>query len=123
MLAYLGHEPGGARVAVAIQQGSAMSAANLAEVLSKLVERGDTLDNALRRLRDYGILGQSVFVFPLDEAQATEIARLRPLTRAAGLSLADRACLALAKSLSLPVLTADRAWSALQLDIAVEVIR
>ena len=70
-----------------------------------------------------GVPGDLVAILPLDEPQAQEAARLRPSTRAAGLSLADRACLALAKSLALPVLTADHAWSALQVGVTVEVIR
>jgi PIN domain nuclease of toxin-antitoxin system len=48
---------------------------------------------------------------------------LRPLTKASGLSLADRACLALAKRLDIPALTADRDWADLNLGIAVQLIR
>jgi ribonuclease VapC len=70
-----------------------------------------------------GVPGDLLVIFPLDEAQAREAARLRPSTRAAGLSLGDRACLALAASLKLPVLTADRAWAGLQVGVVVELIR
>lgn len=122
-MAHLRNEPGAERVEIAIAQHAALSAANLAEVLTKLVEGGDSIDAARRLLRDRGLLGQSLFVFPLDEHQAMEVARLRPLTRVKGLGLGDRACLALARHLDLPVLTADRAWADLQLGIAVEVIR
>jgi ribonuclease VapC len=48
---------------------------------------------------------------------------LRASSRAFGLSLCDRACLALAQSLALPALTADRSWARLDLGIAIEVIR
>jgi PIN domain nuclease of toxin-antitoxin system len=48
---------------------------------------------------------------------------LRRSTRAFGLSFGDRACLALARSLGAPALTADRSWSRLDLGIAIEVIR
>lgn len=123
LLALVHGEPGGERVSVALSHGSAISAANLAEVLTKLVERGEPVESALQLLGDYGILGQSLFVFPLDESRAIEVARLRPSTRAAGLSMGDRACLALARELGLPVLTTDQAWADLQLGIAVEVIR
>lgn len=57
------------------------------------------------------------------ETDCIEIALLRPLTKASGLSLADRACLALAKRLDIPALTADRDWADLNLGIAVQLIR
>lgn len=44
-------------------------------------------------------------------------------TRQLGLSLADRACLALARQLSLPVLTADHAWAEAALELEVKLIR
>ena len=44
----------------------------------------------------------------------------RPLTRDAGLSFGDRACLSLGRVKTMPVLTADRAWA--QLDVGVEVV-
>lgn len=62
-------------------------------------------------------------VFPFTEEDALGVARLRPLTRSLGLSLGDRACLALAQRLSLPALTADASWGALSLGVAVEVVR
>ena len=58
-----------------------------------------------------------------DGEQAREAARLRVKTRSLGLSLADRATLALARLRGLPVLTTDRAWRSLRLPIKVEVIR
>ena len=51
------------------------------------------------------------------------MARLRALTRAHGLASGDRACLALARRLGLPALTADRTWAELGLGISVVVIR
>ena len=60
---------------------------------------------------------------PLTETDCIEIALLRPLTKASGLSLADRACLALAKRLDIPVLTADRSWADLNLGVAAQLIR
>lgn len=56
-----------------------------------------------------------------DQRHAREAAALLPATRAAGLGLGDRACLALAKVSGLPALTADRAWSAV--DVGVDVIQ
>jgi ribonuclease VapC len=92
-----------------------VSAVNLSEVLVKLYEMGlpDSEANAAMSL-----LGLRVAEF--DEAQATAAARLRRVTRQAGLSLGDRACLALAQSLECPVITADRAWA--NIDIGVEVL-
>ena len=55
--------------------------------------------------------------------QALASAELRPATRAAGLSLGDRACLALARSRKATALTADRAWNRAELDIEIEFIR
>ena len=40
-----------------------------------------------------------------------------------GLSLGDRACLALALKLNLPALTTDRIWENLNLSVQVQVIR
>ncbi len=59
----------------------------------------------------------------VDVALARSSARLREITRKAGLSLGDRICLALGEQLDLPVLTADRAWAGLGLPLQVHVIR
>ncbi|MCW6035912.1 hypothetical protein K4A83_06450 [Spirulina subsalsa FACHB-351] len=48
---------------------------------------------------------------------------LRPLTKPLGLSLGDRACLALGLLLHQPVITADRQWNQLDLDLEIRVIR
>lgn len=58
---------------------------------------------------------------PYDLEHAEIAAGMLTATRPGGLSLADRACLALAKSMSLPAVTADRAWS--DVDVGVEVIQ
>lgn len=54
---------------------------------------------------------------------AAMAASLRPLTRKLGLSFADRACLALGLQSGLPVLTSDKAWSKLKLDVKIMQIR
>ena len=54
---------------------------------------------------------------------AVEAARLRPLTRKAGLSLGDRICLALTRRLGGVALSADRPWAKAELDVAIELIR
>jgi len=83
-----------------------VSAVNLSEVLAKLYEMGlpeSEADAAVTRL--------SLRVRVFDQVQARAAAQLRSVTRKAGLSLGDRACLALAKTLGFAVITADRAWS------------
>jgi PIN domain nuclease of toxin-antitoxin system len=60
---------------------------------------------------------------PFDEDLAYRAGLLRSVTRSAGLSLGDRACLALAEQLGQPALTADRAWGTVQISIQVDVIR
>lgn len=66
-------------------------------------------------------LGVTIVDFDADSAHRT--GALRPATRQAGLSLGDRACLALAQQLGVPALTADRSWGRLGLDVAVTTIR
>jgi PIN domain nuclease of toxin-antitoxin system len=62
-------------------------------------------------------------IIEFDAEQAIIAASFDPLTRKYGLSLGDRACLALAKSKNLPVLTADKIWNGLALNIKVQLIR
>jgi ribonuclease VapC len=123
LLAYLQGEPGADSVATSLTQGTAMSAVNWAEVLSKLLERGKMPQAVTAQLRDLGLLGQAIQICPVDEALALIIAKLLPSTRAMGLSLGDRACLALALTLNLPALTADKAWSNVDAGILVQLIR
>lgn len=95
-----------------------MSAVNLAEVISKLMERGLSAEQADAIVYRYGF-----DVVPFDEALARRTGALRPETKSLGLSLGDRACLALAQREGLPVLTADRSWAKLAIGVEVKVIR
>jgi len=122
-LALLKGEPGAERVAEALERGAYLSAVNLAEVLSKLADWGEDPAEAQARMAQVGLLGAAVEVLPFTGEDALEVARLRALTRAYGLSFGDRACLALARRLGLPALTAERAWAELDLGIPVEVLR
>lgn len=111
LLAYLRDEPGAEVVSEAIAGGAAVSAVNLAEVLSRVADRGRDPAALVVRMTERGLLGGAIAVESFTTADAVETARLRPLTRKAGLSLGDRACLALARRLEAPALTADLAWS------------
>jgi ribonuclease VapC len=98
--------------------GATISAVNLCEVLSKLHEDGLSEAQA-----EAAVSAMDLRVVPFDEPQARTAARLRSTTRHAGLSLGDRACLALGESLGYPVVTADRVWVSLDLGVEIVVIR
>lgn len=123
LLAYLRDELGAETVSGAITSEAVISSVNWAEVLSKGAEEGENPEETVAWLETQGILGRWLKVIPLIEADAINIARLRPLTKAQGLSLGDRACLALGLRLGLPVLTADQIWTGLDLRVTVQTIR
>lgn len=117
VLALLANESGADQVESTL--GSALlSAVNLAEVNAKLTEYGLNEDEQ-RRLRG----GLDIEVRAFDEGQALTSGLLRTATRMLGLSLGDRACLALALREGLPALTADRTWSRLDVGVEIRVIR
>jgi len=95
-----------------------IGAVNLSEVVAKLQERGvpdDVIDDSLAEL--------DLIVVPFDAEQAIMAGKLRRGTRAAGLSLGDRACLALAAILEATAITTDGAWRDLKLPIEIELAR
>lgn len=98
--------------------GSLLSAVNYTEVISKSLDRGDDYAAALRRFAALGVV-----VVAHDARLAQRAGELRPITKKMGLSLADRACLALAERERLPAMTADRSWSSLPLEIEIRLIR
>ena len=122
-LAFVREEQGAARVERAIRTGALISTVNWAEVLSALSEDGETLEQAVGRTRARIERVGLLTVIAFDEAHAQQTARLRLPTRSLGLSLADRACLALGRIHRLPVLTTDRAWRSLHISVKIEVIR
>ncbi len=117
ILAHINGEPGSERAA-GFFGDALISAVNLAEVVGKLVERGVGLGLVRQALSLYGLQ-----VVAFDEELAELTGALRPGTRALGLSLGDRACLALAQRSALPALTADRAWKDLDLPVEVQLLR
>ena len=110
VLAVLNGEPGEEKV-IPLLSESAISSVNLTEVGAKLLEAGMDKGSAQIAVSVLGI-GE---VTEFDEDLAWETAKLRPLTKQHGLSLGDRACLALAMKLKVPAVTADKQWSKLKL--------
>ena len=117
LLCLLNGEVGAERVAEALPF-AVIGAVNLAEVVTKLRERGLSVEEVEEVLG-----GLNLDVRPLTAVQAYAAGHLRQSTRSLGLSLGDRACLALAVELSAPALTADQAWGRVNAGMAVELIR
>lgn len=117
LLALLNEEPGGSAVAEVLPR-SAISAVNLAEVVAKLVDAGMPGQEARAILEDL-----KLDVQPFDAELAYLSGALRTATKKLGLSLGDRACLALGLRLGVPVLTTDHAWKALDLGVTVRAVR
>jgi ribonuclease VapC len=117
ILADIFDEPGAEVVRAALADGR-LSAVNLAEVVTKLLDEGlpaDEVDFLARRL--------TCAIEPADRDRAVRAALLHQRTRRAGISLGDRFCLALAQEIGAPVLTADRRWNELDLGVEVRLIR
>lgn len=122
LLSYLSNEEGAAKVEALLLASTCMSTANWAEVLSKASDLGKNVEELSALFEDRGLIGGTTELFPLTIEDAKKTAHLRSLTKALGLSLGDRACLALAIRLGLPVVTADRAWSKLKLPVEIRTI-
>ena len=118
LLATINSEAGHEKLTPGLLNSAVCSAVNLAEVHSKLVSIGlapkDALEIALSPVRD-------VVDFTVSQAMIT--GSIIPETLGLGLSLGDRACLALGMSLHVPVYTADRTWQKLKLPVRIVVIR
>ena len=123
LLALLQNERGAEVVEDAIADGATLSTLNLAEALSTMARKGADPTAALATMTERGVIGGAITVEPFTLADAVEAARLRPLTEKAGLSLGDRSCLALARRLGTPALTADQPWRDIDLPVEVRSIR
>lgn len=119
LLAWIQSEPGSDYVAKHLEAACLLSTVNLVELTTKLVDENHTnADKIGQNLRTLG-----VHIEPLNEQQAIAAAMLRKVTRAKGLSLGDRVCLALAIEKQAIVLTADAAWTTLELPVKVINVR
>ncbi|MDO9160967.1 MAG: type II toxin-antitoxin system VapC family toxin [Methylococcaceae bacterium] len=95
-----------------------MSTVNYAEVVGKLLEAGIPESSVKSVMANLDLNVES-----LDDAQAWKTGLLRMTTKEFGLSLGDRACLALAGIKNLPVVTADKQWGKLKTDFKIIQLR
>jgi ribonuclease VapC len=117
ILAFVFQEKG-ADVAAPRLAGGLLSTVNLAEVHARMITGAISTERAFSWIRTLGCE-----ICPFTETQARIAAELRPLTRHYGLSLGDRACLALGIERKATVYTTDRTWAQLDLGIQIEIIR
>lgn len=114
LLALLFREAGHETVAGYIGE-SCISTVNLSEVIGRFSRDGHDAQLVLQKIK-----ATNIKIIPFSMDQATVAAIFLPQARSFGLSLADRACLALAFSRNVPVLTADKIWQ--QADVGVDVV-
>jgi PIN domain nuclease of toxin-antitoxin system len=117
LLAHISGERG-AEAVPHLADDALLSTVNLSEVYAKLLERDLSADDAASLIYRYGFNP-----VPFDRELARKAGMLRPATRALGLSLGDRACLALAQREGLPALTTDRSWTKLNIGVEIKVLR
>ncbi len=117
LLALLNAEEGAALVQELLPE-AVISTVNLAEVIARLSAFGMPEADIRNSL---SLLGLEIAAFDLEQAFQTGL--LYSLTRPLGLSLGDRACLALARMNSATAVTADRAWQDLNASLEIKLIR
>ena len=117
LMAFIRSETGADTVEARLND-AAMSSVNVSEAIMRSVEKGFSADLVTRML-----VSENVEVLDFDFQLARSTAALRPATKHLGLSFADRACIATAIASSATIVTADRAWSTLDLPCQVELIR
>ncbi|MFU7501402.1 MAG: type II toxin-antitoxin system VapC family toxin [Candidatus Tisiphia sp.] len=118
LIALLSEEKGGETVA-SILPKSVMSSVNIAEVAKFLIERRSLSEEEVSNI----IQSLIEIIIPFDTQLALISANIVRQTKALGLSLGDRACLALALQTGYTVYSADRIWSKLNLDCKIVIIR
>jgi PIN domain nuclease of toxin-antitoxin system len=117
LLALVNQEPGQAVVAELLPR-SLVSVVNASELVAKLTDQGMP-ENEIQDV----LVALNLTVVPFDEGQGLIAGYLRPVTKHLGLSLGDRACLALGLQTQCPVVTADKAWAKLEVGVGIQVIR
>ncbi|RWN59609.1 type II toxin-antitoxin system VapC family toxin [Mesorhizobium sp.] len=108
----------GTDIALGFAPDAQFSSVNAAEIIAKLIDKGRSMEEAAD---DLASLGMPVAAF--DEMMGIAAGQLRELTRHRGLSLGDRACLALAIRENAIAVTADRDWGDLDIGCKIELIR
>jgi len=118
ILALINGEPGHEKLTPSVLGGAVCSTVNLAEVQAKLVSHGwqanEAWEDAMGPIRE---------AIPFTEEHAKVTGALISHTRVLGLSLGDRACIALGMALQAPVFTAEQTWKKLKLEVEIQVIR
>ena len=117
LLAVLNQEPGSDKLTAELLSDSAASTVNLAEVHGKLLRLGasdEAWENLLSLIRE---------PVPFTAEHAKLTGDLVSSTAPFGLSLGDRACLALGISLNAPIYTADKSWKKLKVGAVIHAIR
>jgi ribonuclease VapC len=117
VIALVNREPGGDVVRANLAEAM-ICTVNVAEIVGRLMRKGESVE-AVRRLL-------ATFDFDIadfDSELAVKTGALIVDTSKVGLSLGDRACLAVAARYGLPVMTADRSWASLNIGVAVQLIR
>lgn len=109
--------PGGSVVGAKLHF-SAISTLNLAEVLDYSLHHDIQIDGMVDDLQALGLR-----IEPFTPEDASAVAELAKISHQPALTISDRACLALARRLGIPALTADYAWSKLKLDVDIQVLR
>jgi ribonuclease VapC len=118
VLAVINKEPGWEKLPAEVLANAVVSTVNLAEVQGKLVSKNWSPNDAWKDAT--GIIDEAP---PFTPEHARLAGTLVGETRSLGLSLGDRACLALGLAMKVPVYTADRSWKSLKLGLRIHIIR